>query len=503
LNFDVEDLFERKNFILFIDALDEIGDKENKDNALQAVKDFHLKNKEIQIFCSSRNSDSLLGTCRELNFKYFDIIGVSLQQAETFIGRYFDGEEVKGKRLIKSLKDSRILDKLPKTPLTLTLLTSLFDESGYEIPATISDLYKYFVDVLLNKNIKESHLDLLKVGVHRSVLSYVAEQLHLNRRKSIEKDKLEQLIQNFADERGHKYNVENLIHDLIQDVNLLIENDRGEIEFKHLSFQEYFTAYQFYNHSINGKSNFINNFNDIWWQNVAIFYAGMTKDSPQLIEDILTSSEPKDFHEYIINVAGLGYLIQALYNTSVEHRLRAVNKNIDNTQKALKFITETDDPKYNEIKSFLNTAYGANKILGYWYELHHSSITLKEPLEALFDKMLNRLETNDFSDIEEKKHYEYSTYLIAASILDIEFDDFDRYFKLLNVVDKNNFVVQGLIESDFKTKFKTLSKEEKRRKSIKKFETRLSFLDGNKIVDNVNLSLKDGLKVKNLKQHRK
>ncbi|RZL18397.1 MAG: CPBP family intramembrane metalloprotease, partial [Pedobacter sp.] len=118
LDFDVDHLFERKNFILFIDALDEIGEKENKDNALQAVKAFHLANSEIQIFCSSRNSDSLLGTCRELNFKYFDIIGVSLQQAETFIGRYFDGEEVKGKRLIKSLKDSRILDKLPKTPLT-------------------------------------------------------------------------------------------------------------------------------------------------------------------------------------------------------------------------------------------------------------------------------------------------------------------------------------------------------------------------------------------------
>lgn len=503
LNFDTEVLFEEKNFILFIDALDEIGDKENKDKALEAVKTFHMTNSTIQIFCSSRNSDSLLGTCRQLNFRYFDIINISIQQAETFIDRYFDGEELKGKRLIKSLKDSRILDKLPKTPLTLTLLTSLFDEDGYEIPATISDLYKYFVDVLLNKNIKESHLDLLKVGVHRSVLSFIAEYLHVNRSKSISKDNLEKLISDFASERGQKYDVSELLNDLIQDINLLIENERGEIEFKHLSFQEYFTAYQFYNHSINGKSEFIKNFNDVWWQNVAIYYAGMTKDSPQLIDDILQNSVPQNFHEYIINVSGLGYLIQALYNTPVENRRKAVLKNLESIQSALKFITNTDEEKYLDIKSFLHTTYGANKILAFWYEFHHSSITLKELLNSLFNEMIEELSNKTFVSIEEKKDQEYSAYLIAASLLNIEFDDFENYFKLLNIIDNDNFVVQGLIESDFNNKFKTLSKEEKRRKSIKKFETRLSFLDNKKIDDNVNVSLKDGTKIKKLRPFKK
>jgi len=328
LEFDSNQLLHKKNYILFIDALDEIGEKEFKEKALKAVKVFHHENPEIQIICSSRNADSLLGTCRELNFKYFEINAVSIQQAETFIGRYFNGETIKCQRLIKSLKDSRILDKLPKTPLTLTLLTSLFDENGFEIPATISDLYKYFIDILLNKNIKESHLDLLKVGVHRSILSFIAEFLHIKRRKSISKIELNDIITNFAKERGHSYNVEELIQDLVQNINLLVENDRGELEFKHLSFQEYFTAYQFYNHSINGKSNFVNNFNDIWWQNVAIFYAGMTKDSPELIEEIIASSIPKEFHEYLINVSGLGYLIQALYNTPVENRTQAIINNI-------------------------------------------------------------------------------------------------------------------------------------------------------------------------------
>jgi hypothetical protein len=169
----------------------------------------------------------------------------------------------------------------------------------------------------------------------------------------------------------------------------------------------------------------------------------------------------------------------------------------------LKFITNTDEEKYLDIKSFLHTTYGANKILAFWYEFHHSSITLKELLNSLFAEMIEELTLKKFVSIEEKKDQEYSAYLIAASLLNIEFDDFENYFKLLNVIENDNFVVQGLIESDFNNKFKTLSKEEKRRKSIKKFETRLSFLDNKKIDDNVNVSLKDGTKIKKLRPFKK
>src|SRR5690606_13545591 len=122
-----------------------------------------------------------------------------------------------------------------------------------------------------------------------------------------------------------------------------------------------------------------------------IFYAGMTKDSPQLIAEILEASKPKEFHEYLINVAGLGYLIQALYNTPVTSRLEAIKRNIDNINDALKFILQTKDEKYKEIKTFFHTTYGAHKILSTWYEFHHSSITLKDPLNSLFEKIIEEL----------------------------------------------------------------------------------------------------------------
>lgn len=78
LHFKVDEMILKKNYLLFIDALDEIGEKENKEKALEEIKKFSFENPEIQIICSSRNSDSLLGMCRNLNFKYYEINGISM-----------------------------------------------------------------------------------------------------------------------------------------------------------------------------------------------------------------------------------------------------------------------------------------------------------------------------------------------------------------------------------------------------------------------------------------
>ena len=117
--------------------------------------------------------------------------------------------------------------------------------------------------------------------------------------------------------------------------------------------------------------------------------------------------------------------------------------------------------------------------------------------------MISLLEENNFVNVNEKKDFEYSTYLIASTLQNIEFDDFEKYNKLLNLVEKDNYIVQGLIDSDSNNKLKELSKEDKRRKSIKKFEQRLGFLDGQKIIDNVNISIKTGEKIKTLRKFKK
>lgn len=495
VDLDLDDILEKRNFVLFVDALDEIGALELKEKALGAIQKFRDNYPEVKIYCSSRPADSLFGSCQSLKFKYLEISNVSAQQAEQFIGRYFNEEQIKCKRLLKSLRDSHILEKLPKTPLTLALITSIFDESELEIPATISDLYKNFVDLLLNKSIQDSTLDLLKIGIHRSVLSFLGEYLHTNRKRQINKAELIDLLKSFAVDRGHKYNVNDLLDDLTQNVGLLIETERGEIEFKHLSFQEYFTAYQFYNHNINGKDIFIKNFNDFWWQNVAIFFAGMTKDSPALIQDILQNSTPTNLNEYLINVSGVGYLMQALYNTPINARIEGVRRNIFSCDKAAEFLLTTKSPEYDFVKAICHTQYGVFKIMSYWFEFHHTSITLRAPLEEVFKEMMELLNNPDLST-KEKFALEYSTYLVASTLAEISDYNLEHLKLLLANLDSKNYFVLGLINSNFDDHVKKLPKEDRRRKDIRKFKQKLQIFDLDSVEEKVNIRLSDGKKVK-------
>src|SRR5690606_21577071 len=108
-----------------------------------------------------------------------------------------------------------ILNKLPKTPLTLSLISIIFDERELEIPATISDLYSMFVDLLIGKNqIKESH-ELIEIGIKNRVLASLAKELHTNYKQSYDYQKTLDFIKKYSEERGQGFHAEDLLKNLI------------------------------------------------------------------------------------------------------------------------------------------------------------------------------------------------------------------------------------------------------------------------------------------------
>lgn len=46
----------------------------------------------------------------------------------------FSGEEGKANNLLSALRENKIIDKLPLTPLNLSLISILFEEKDFEIP---------------------------------------------------------------------------------------------------------------------------------------------------------------------------------------------------------------------------------------------------------------------------------------------------------------------------------------------------------------------------------
>ncbi len=474
LGIDFREILKSENCAIFIDALDELAKKESKEMALEAINNFNKRYPNIKVICSSRPSDYLFHNCETIGFRYMEISDLNRQQIELFLSNYFSDNITKSKSLLKSLKDSEILEKLPKTPLTIALITMLFDEKEIEIPATITDLYELFVNLLIGKTTSTETTDLIEVGIKHRILCYVAKELHTNLKSSISKSDLEMLISKYSKERGQKFDVNQVLNEILDQVGLLYVNDKEEIEFKHQSFQEYFTAFEIFHHRQSDRKLFIDKFNNLWWQNVAIFYAGMAKDSPKFLEEILENSKPKNLSEYISNTGGMGKLLQALYNTPIEQRKKGIQRGLENMNSVLKIVSEENsNPDRKDLIFWQNfSKYGLMQVFGGWFKHNNWSITLKEPLSEQFDDNVGLLSNTKLSS-DEMFNLEFQLFLVSSILASDSFTDFERFKQLVDKSTLSNLEILATLDTHYNTLMKYLPKSYRKNDELKSIQRRL------------------------------
>jgi NACHT domain len=491
---DYKEIIESESCAVFIDALDELPKIKSKEKALEAIGIFNKKHPEIKVICSSRPSDYLFHNCETIGFRYLEISDLNRHQIELFLNNYFSDNITKSKSLLKSLKDSEILEKLPKTPLTIALITMLFDEKEIEIPATITDLYEQFVNILIGKTSVKETTELIEVGIKHRILCYIAKDLHTNLKQSITKDNLQILIQKYSDERGQKFNVSQILDEILDQVGLLYINDKNEVKFKHQSFQEYFTAFEIFHHRQSDRNLFIEKFNDLWWQNVAIFYAGMGKDSPKLLEEILEKSKPSNLSEYISNIGGIGKLLQALYNTPIKQRKMGIQRGLENTTSILELVSKENINQDRKDLIFWQhfSKYGLMQIFGGWFKHNNWSITLKEPLSEQFDNQFVGMDNKNLNDYE-LFNLEFQLFLVSSILASDSFIDFDRFKKLVDKSKLLNVDILAILDTHYKSLMKHLPKSFRKNEDLRKIEKKLKkrIQSTNDFAERVNKPIKD------------
>ena len=466
INIDVKEIIENSRCAIFIDALDEVGKLELKEKALVAISEFNFKHPGIKIICSSRPSDYLFDRSSMLGFRLMQIDDLNRQQISEFINNYFGENIIKSNRLIRSLQDTGLLNKLPKTPLTLALITIIFDEQEKEIPATMSDLYGYFVDLLLEKSRLKDTLEIIEIGIKHRLLCYIAKEMHLRIKTSLSISELHSIIDEYSLARGQKFNISDILNEIIEHTGLVYVNKKNEFQFKHLSFQEYFTAYEYFHHRQAERDIFINNFNKMWWQNVALFYAGMSKDAPLLLNEIIDKSKPNNFVEIIINIAGIGRLLQALYNTPIDIRKKGLKESLKNTLSAIDFLIDTDDIKYIFFKQF--SKFGIYQILNNWFYINHYSITIIEPLKQLFKELYKSYISDDNISNKEKRVLEFYFHFMTSVLSSPDFQHFNELKDYIYNLKTEDFTLLASVEYDFRLVYGVLPKDIKQRDTIKK-----------------------------------
>jgi hypothetical protein len=371
--------------ILFIDDIDLLK-KDEKQLLINEIKNYCEKNTTYYVLTYRKTEFDY-----DKDIKTISIHNFNLKQIEAFVSKFFEGS-ARGERFIKILRDSDILSKLPTTPLTITLISLLYDENNYEIPATLSDIYMDFTSVLLGKLEIRDKTELLIFNLKRRL--FTAISLRMLDEKSFEMpyNDFKSFINKFLFERGYQSQSDEELNEIIEKSGLLYKNDNEIIGFKQQAFVEFFASLEIYHHCRDTHyKKLVEQFNDVSWQSTAIFYAGHSKELTGMIEDVVMKAPNNNIYDWLVTSGGMGYLSQALYQTIPIERMNLFLKSLDNLIKAFHEIKKLSADKESLFHDIPLTY--ACSILTFWFSENFKSITLKVTLEKTFE-YLYAIESN-------------------------------------------------------------------------------------------------------------
>jgi len=369
-------VFSKERLVFLFDGFDELSTDEEKGNFFNILKIIE-ENPQNNIIITSRKTKVF--NDRFLEYSKWEVSDFSIKQITDFFQKWFKD---KNEQLIKDLKDHNLLEKLPNTPLVMTLIAILFEsDENVEIPANLTELYKMFVELLVGKWNLDRRIDTFyKANDKETFLTELALFLHFSNKISCTESELIHLFDETSKKLGRKFDNYRLLDALIKDTNLLIQNEKQEYEYRHLSFQEYFVGT--YLTIKNDISQILDIFPHPWWDQVLYFYCGTRKVNddvlPKVFDKILTCSD----RDKILGLYEMGYLIQASYKTDAKVRGELISKSLMIYSEIIpNFIKDRPD----ELRKFPDIIYYLSFMEA--FKMHFNSRYLKEIFFSVYNEI--------------------------------------------------------------------------------------------------------------------
>jgi hypothetical protein len=423
-DFDFNLASQDANISLLIDGLDEIVDLAQRETLKSKITDFGNINKEIKIILTSRRTQDLNDLGKMTDYDRWEILPFNFGQVREFLSKWFSNREESSNRLLAALEDHQLLAKLPNTPLVLTLLAILFDSDDYrEIPANLAELYTMFLDLLLGKwNLDRRVETMYTANIREYLAMLIAVDMHHNEVISISRDRFISIIRTAEIQRGIPLDVDVLLNDFTEQTALLVFNDKDDLEFRHLSFQEFLVALSIYKHSEKDEVDFlVQRFEESWWVKVLYFYCGLKQDTPDILTSIVSKLSGLETPQRVTGVFELGYLIQAAYLTPITIRINSVEAALRTFYECLISIQEVS---INETKLPEGIVYFA---FVSWLSMQYASRMLHPFYKELFDELKS----------ESKITNESSFVLLALAFFMAQNNDFAALAEVRKIVKKD------------------------------------------------------------------
>lgn len=305
-------ILEDGSVVLLVDGIDELRSDEKIRQSLLIISEFQGKYKKVKTITTSRLLEVFEDTEFLSRVDVLNIQPMSTEQMSVFVVNWFGSESDSGKKLMKIVNKPLGLHGLPSTPLTLAIVSILFENGTKEIPANITELFQQYTELILGrwdmtKNISQK----IEWRLKQFILARISWRLHSEKVLTITEDDLRKEVQLYATERGLLLDVNSFVEEVIYRSELLLQHGTNTYEFKHRSFQDYFCGIE-----INDRPNKLElitqNFNDQWWTQAIFFACGLQPQNDGVLEHVLKSVlVPRN--QKMIYAITLGQVAQAVY----------------------------------------------------------------------------------------------------------------------------------------------------------------------------------------------
>jgi len=322
--------FKNKNLIsnfvidsIMIDGLDEVLHEKRLSILESATK--ISKEKNISVIITSRKIDIL--ETPPSGYQIFELLPFEVGQAIKLFTKL-----IKDKQLLSSLKEGilDIQDKLIMNPLSLTLLIELV-KSYKEIPASITELYERFTDLIFGRYDKEKGIE--------TIFNYIVKKKFMSEftyNEFYKKNRMEVPLSDyndFLDKYVTKFSWDKKkLEEFTREIERagLIGIDKF-VYFRHKTFLDFFIAL----HIFDNRENIDNleplisklHYSDIW-EDVAFFYVGHKREISIEILDIIFSKKEDDIF-IILDKLLIGRLLQAAWHSNNETKFHGISKAVN------------------------------------------------------------------------------------------------------------------------------------------------------------------------------
>jgi len=187
--------------------------------------------------------------------------------------------------LLSQIEARQELKDLAKNPLLLNMIVTFHRRyPGARLPKRRVELYREICQLQLRDRPRARKLDTLLTQCEaQTILQILALDMMEQRQERIPRDELMPLLQERLQQQEEAVNAREFLEQVVQISELLVEQE-DEIEFAHLSFQEFLAAAEIFR--TRQESKLYEHFDDDWWKPTILLYGGLVNPT-RLIRKML------------------------------------------------------------------------------------------------------------------------------------------------------------------------------------------------------------------------